>query len=67
MLEIKVKVLRRVSLHVKVPGWLLNLNAFLTKKLPKFSSRLNEMSGRRENMFGFGVITETIFHASHFT
>ena len=37
-------------LHVKVPGWLLNLNAFLTKKLPKFLSRLIEMSGGRENM-----------------
>ena len=36
---------------MKVPGWLLNLNAFLTKKLPNFLSRLNEMSGGRENMF----------------
>ena len=36
--------------HVKVPGWSLNLNALLTKKLPKFLSRLNEMSGGRENM-----------------
>ena len=35
---------------MKVPGWLLNLNALLTKKLPKFLSRLNEMSGGRENM-----------------
>ena len=31
-------------------GWLLNLNALLAKKLPKFLSRLNEMSGGRENM-----------------
>ena len=31
----------RVRLHVKVPGWLLNLNALLTNKLPKFLSRLN--------------------------
>ena len=45
VLEIKGKVL-----HVKVPGWLLNLNALLTKKLPQFLSRLNEMSGGRENM-----------------
>ena len=44
------QVLHRVRLHVKVPGWLLNLNALLTKKLPKFLSRLNEMSGGRENM-----------------
>ena len=29
---------------------MLNLNALLTKKLPKFFSRLNEMSGGRENM-----------------
>ena len=51
MLEIKGQVLLRARLHVKVPGWLLNLNALLTKKLPKFVSRLNEMSGGRENMF----------------
>ena len=36
-----VLVLHRVRLHVKVPGWLLSLNALLTKKLPKFLSRLN--------------------------
>ena len=50
VLEIKGQVLHRVRLHVKVPGWFLNLNAPLTKKLPKFLSRLNEMSGGRENM-----------------
>ena len=50
VLEIKGQVLHRVRLHVKVPGWLLNLNALLTKKLPKFLSRLNEMSGGRENI-----------------
>ena len=50
LLEIKGQVLHRVHLHVKVPGWLLNLNALLTKKLPTFLSRLNEMSGGRENM-----------------
>ena len=50
MLEIKGQVLHRVRLHVKVPGWLLNLNALLTKKLPKFLSLLNEMSGGRVNM-----------------
>ena len=47
VLEIKGQVLHRVRLHVKVPGWMLNLNALLTKK---FLSRLNEMSGGRENM-----------------
>ena len=48
--ETKGQVLHRVRLHVKVPGWLLNLNALLTKKFPKFLSHLNEMSGGRENM-----------------
>ena len=49
VLERKGQVLHRVRLHVKVPGWSLNLNALLTKKL-LFLSRLNEMSGGRENM-----------------
>ena len=48
ILEIKGQVLHRVHLHVKVPGWLLNLNALLTKKLQLL--RLNQMSGGRENM-----------------
>ena len=48
--EIKGQVLHRVRLHVKVPGWLSDLNALLTKKLPKFLSRLNGMSGGRENV-----------------
>ena len=50
VLEIKGQVLHRVCLHVKVLGWLLNLNTLLTKKLPKFLSCLNEMSVGRENM-----------------
>ena len=50
MLEIKGQVLHFVRLHVKVPGSSLTLNALLTKKLRKFLSRLNEMSGGRENM-----------------
>ena len=53
--EIKGQVLHRVRLHVKVPGW---LSVLLTKKLPKFLWRLNEISGGRENMFGFGIIVE---------
>ena len=44
VLEIKGPVLHCVRLHVKVPGWSLNLNALLTKKLPTFLSRLNEMN-----------------------
>ena len=43
---------------MKVPGCLINLNALLTKKLPRFLSHLNEMSGARENGFGFGVTAE---------
>ena len=39
-----------MRLHAKVSGLLLNLNAILTKKFPKFLSRLNEVSGGRENM-----------------
>ena len=50
VLEKKGQVLHRVRLHVKVLGWLLNLNVFLTKKLPKFLSHLNKMCGGRENM-----------------
>ena len=50
MLEIKGQVLHRVRLHVKAPGWLLNLNALLPKKLPSFLSRLNEISCGREYM-----------------
>ena len=42
VLEIKGQFLHRVRLHVKVPGWLLNLNALLTNKLPcEFSSIRN--------------------------
>ena len=47
VLEIKGQVLHRVRLHVNVPGWLLNLNALLTKR---FLSRLYVMSRGRENM-----------------
>ena len=39
-----------MRLHEKVPGWLLDLNALLTEKLPRFVSLLNEMTGGRENM-----------------
>ena len=46
VLEIKGQVLHRARLH----GGLLDLNALLTKKLPRVLSRLNEMSGGRENM-----------------
>ena len=45
MLEIKGQVLHRVRLHLKVPRWLSDLNALLSRKLPMFLSRLNEISG----------------------
>ena len=50
MLQIKGQVLHRVRLHIKVPGWLSDLTALLTKKLPMFLSRLNEISGSRGKM-----------------
>ena len=33
VLEIKGQVLHRLRLQVKVPGWLLNINALLTKEI----------------------------------
>ena len=46
MLEIKGHVLHHVVLHLKVSGWLSDLNALLTRKLPMFLSFLNESGGR---------------------
>ena len=43
MLEIKAQVLHRVHLHLKVPGWLSDLNVLLTRKLPLFVLRLNKI------------------------
>ena len=51
ILKIKGLVLRRVRVHLKVPGWLSDLNTLLTRKLPRFLSRLNEICGGRGNMF----------------
>ena len=44
-LQIKGHVLHRARAHLKVLDWLLVWNALLTKKLPMFLSRLNEISG----------------------
>ena len=44
-LRMKRKVLHCERAHLKVPGWLLVWNELLTKKLPMFYSRLNEISG----------------------
>ena len=51
MLEIKGQILHRVRLRLKVPGWLSGLNALLTRKVPMFLSRLNEISGGRGKMY----------------
>ena len=40
----KEKVFHRERAHLKVPDWSLVLNELLTKKLPMFLSRLNEIS-----------------------
>ena len=37
-----------MRLHLKVPGWLSDLNALLTMKLPTFLSPSNEISGGYE-------------------
>ena len=51
MLEIKGQVLPCVCLHLKVPGWLSDLNyVLLTRKLPTFLPHLNEISVGRGNM-----------------
>ena len=50
MSEMKGQVLHCVLVHVKVPGWLSDLNALLTRKLPMFLSCLNEISGGRGNI-----------------
>ena len=44
VLRMKRHVLPRERAHLKVPGCSLVLSALLTKKLPTFLSRLNEIS-----------------------
>ena len=46
----KGQVLHRGRAHLKVLGWSLVWNELLTKKLPMFLSRLNEMSGGCEKI-----------------
>ena len=46
----KGQVLHRARAHLKVPGWSLVWNELLTKKLPMFLSRLNEISGGCEKI-----------------
>jgi len=47
MSEIQGQVLHRLRLHLKVPGWLSDLNALLTRK---FLPPLNKISSGRGNM-----------------
>ena len=50
VLRMKRQVLHRESAHLKVPGCLLVLSGLLTKKLPTFLSRQNEISGGCEKI-----------------
>ena len=49
-LRMKAHVLHRARAHLKVPGWSLVWNTLLTKKLPMFLSRLNEINGGCEKI-----------------
>jgi len=49
------QVLHRARAHLKVLGWSLVWNELLTKKLPMFLSRLNEMSGGCEKIVSVSV------------
>ena len=44
------QVLHPERAHFKVPGWSLVRDELLTKKLPMFLSRLNEISGGCEKI-----------------
>ena len=46
----KGQVLYRERAHLKVPGFSIVLNVLLTRKLPTFLSRLNEISGGCEKL-----------------
>ena len=50
VLTMKRQVLHRERAHLKVPGCSLVLSALLTKKLPTFLSRFNEISGGCEKI-----------------
>ena len=39
-----------MCVHLKVPGWLSDLKALLTRELPMLLSRLNEIRGSREKL-----------------
>ena len=48
----KGQVLYRKRAHLKIPGFSIVLNVLLTRKLPTFLSRLNEISGGCEKTSG---------------
>ena len=50
VLTMKRQVLHCERVHLKVPGCSLVLSAFLTKKLPTFLLRLNEINGGCEKI-----------------
>ena len=50
VLTMKRQVLHRERAHLKMPGCSLVLSTLLTKKLPTFLSRLNEISGGCEKI-----------------
>ena len=49
-LQMKGHVLQRARAHLKVPGCPLVWKVLLTKKLPMFLSRLNEINGGCEKI-----------------
>ena len=58
VLTMKRQVLHRERAHLKVPGCSLVLSALLTKKLPTFLSRLNEISGAYPQKIQIGQVLE---------
>ena len=59
----KRQVLHRERAHLKVPGCSLVLSALLTKKLPTFLSRFNEISGGCEKILPVSGLSDTSFYA----
>ena len=59
VLTMKRQVLHREHANLKVLGCSLVLSALLSKKLPTFWSRLNEISGGcKKNSTSLGIILE---------
>ena len=56
-LQMKGHVLHRARAHLKVPGCSLVWKELLTKKLPMFLSRLNEINDGCEKISPVGTLT----------